>query len=201
MKVDLSQGVVALDVYTKALSKRNIMFTQLLNTVHHNVVKNAPKALTYPSYLLPFFVQEKCLSELLHRVFNDAIEEGDVDFLQGKWLKVSITDLQLTWFVSFDKTQFIIKAKVDQEDVSFSGAVNDLILVAGRKEDPDTLFFQRRLSIEGDTELGLEIKNLLDNIEFEHLPSFVEKWIDRFSDFVKRGLTLEHRVANVQSVT
>ena len=48
--------------------------------------------------------------------------------------------------------------------------MNDLILVAGRKEDPDTLFFQRRLSIEGDTELGLEVKNLMDNIEFEQLP-------------------------------
>ena len=34
-----------------------------------------------------------------------------------------------------------------------------------RQEDPDTLFFHRRLSIEGDTELGLLVKNLLDRIE------------------------------------
>ena len=73
-------------------------------------------------------------------------------------------------------------------DVSFSTCVNDLILVAGRKEDADTLFFQRRLSIEGDTELGLEVKNLLDNIEFDNLPPIAEKFINHFADFVKAGL-------------
>ena len=46
----------------------------------------------------------------------------------------------------------------EQEDVSFSGNANDLVLIAARKEDPDTLFFQRRLRIEGDTELGLYVK-------------------------------------------
>jgi predicted lipid carrier protein YhbT len=32
---------------------------------------------------------------------------------------------------------------------------------AHQEEDPDTLFFQRRLVIEGDTELGLQVKNLM----------------------------------------
>jgi predicted lipid carrier protein YhbT len=35
-----------------------------------------------------------------------------------------------------------------------------------REEDPDTLFFARRLTIEGDTELGLVAKNLLDGIDW-----------------------------------
>ena len=39
-----------------------------------------------------------------------------------------------------------------------------------RREDPDTLFFQRLLAIEGDTALGLEIKNFLDRLEWEALP-------------------------------
>ena len=34
-----------------------------------------------------------------------------------------------------------------------------------RQEDPDTLFFNRRLSIEGDTELGLMVKNTLDALD------------------------------------
>ena len=37
-----------------------------------------------------------------------------------------------------------------------------------RKEDPDTLFFSRRQSMQGDTELGLLLKNTLDALE---LPS------------------------------
>jgi predicted lipid carrier protein YhbT len=39
------------------------------------------------------------------------------------------------------------------------------VLLARRQEDPDTLFFSRRLSMEGDTELGLLVKNTLDAIE------------------------------------
>jgi len=31
--------------------------------------------------------------------------------------------------------------------------------------DPDTLFFSRRLTIDGDTELGLLVKNALDAID------------------------------------
>jgi predicted lipid carrier protein YhbT len=41
----------------------------------------------------------------------------------------------------------------------------DLGRLAARKEDPDTLFFSRRLVMEGDTELGLLIKNTLDAID------------------------------------
>jgi predicted lipid carrier protein YhbT len=39
-----------------------------------------------------------------------------------------------------------------------------------RQEDPDTLFFNRELSIEGDTELGLVVKNMLDAVEWPQLP-------------------------------
>jgi predicted lipid carrier protein YhbT len=35
-----------------------------------------------------------------------------------------------------------------------------------RQQDPDTLFFHRKLAIEGDTELGLVVKNLLDRIDW-----------------------------------
>jgi hypothetical protein len=35
------------------------------------------------------------------------------------------------------------------------------------QQDPDMLFFHRRLAIEGDTELGLVVKNLLDRIDWD----------------------------------
>ncbi len=38
-------------------------------------------------------------------------------------------------------------------------------LIAAREEDADTLFFQRRLVVEGDTEVALLVKNTLDGIE------------------------------------
>lgn len=50
-------------------------------------------------------------------------------------------------------------------DVTLSATAHDFLLLAQRQQDPDTLFFSRRLSMEGDTELGLVVKNALDAIE------------------------------------
>jgi len=164
------------------------MFKPLLNNLHHQLVKNAPTVLSLPSALLPFFVQKKLLSELLSRLFKDVLEDGELEFLKDKWIKVEITDLKLCWFLSFENEKLVIKESNTEADVTFSAHVNELILIAGRKEDPDTLFFQRRLTIQGDTELGLEVKNLLDNIDFDNLHDLVQQVIQRFSTFIQQGV-------------
>jgi len=164
------------------------MFTSAIATIHHQLVINAPKALAYPSALVPFIVQKRLLSELLHKLLSEAIEDDDLDFLQNKWLKIEVTDLKFIAYLSFAEQKFVIKEHCEKSDVTFSGALNEFILIAGRKEDPDTLFFQRRLVIEGDTELGLEIKNLLDNIDFDNFSPRIEKALNHFATFVQRGL-------------
>jgi len=52
-------------------------------------------------------------------------------------------------------------------DVRIRGSFDDFWLMATRTEDPDMLFFSRRLTIEGDTETGLILKNLLDALEYD----------------------------------
>ncbi len=52
-------------------------------------------------------------------------------------------------------------------DVRIRGSYDDFWRLAMRNEDPDTLFFQRRLTIEGETETGLMLKNLLDGLEYD----------------------------------
>lgn len=42
--------------------------------------------------------------------------------------------------------------------MTISGNWREFLLLASRQEDPDTLFFRRRLQIDGDTELGLAVK-------------------------------------------
>ncbi|MNE85740.1 SCP-2 sterol transfer family protein [compost metagenome] len=82
----------------------------------------------------------------------------------------------------------LVIAEQGDADVSFSGTANDLILIAARKEDPDTLFFQRRLHIEGDTELGLYVKNLMDSIDLDTMPLLLKNGLLRLADFVEAGL-------------
>lgn len=47
-------------------------------------------------------------------------------------------------------------------EVTFTATSLDFCRLALRLEDPDSLFFNRRLLVEGDTDLGLTAKNLLD---------------------------------------
>ena len=54
-------------------------------------------------------------------------------------------------------------------DLAFRANLSAFLQVASRQEDPDTLFFNRELSIEGDTELGLIVKNMLDAIDLSQL--------------------------------
>lgn len=53
-----------------------------------------------------------------------------------------------------------------EPDVRFGATLATFVRLARRDEDPDTLFFNRKLAITGDTALGLQIKNLLDAVEW-----------------------------------
>ena len=55
-------------------------------------------------------------------------------------------------------------------DLSFRANLSAFMQMLARQEDPDTLFFNRELSIEGDTELGLVVKNMLDAVEWPQMP-------------------------------
>ncbi|KGJ89883.1 ubiquinone anaerobic biosynthesis accessory factor UbiT [Colwellia psychrerythraea] len=160
---------------------------KLPSSFKNNLIKLMPKILRPSLRFVPFSAQKSLLIPALHSIYNEAIEDGYFEFLQGKWLKISIIDLELDWWLSFDQDQLIMAAPDDNiaEDVSFSANGDDLILIAGRKQDPDTLFFQRRLKMEGDTELGLEVKNLIDAIDIEQLPSSVHSLVDFSANFLQ----------------
>jgi len=155
------------------------------------LINMMPKLLRPSLKLLPFSAQKALLIPALHSVFNEAIEDGDFAFLEHKWLKISVIDLELHWFISIEDNKLIMAPANDNiiEDVSFSATGDDLVLIAGRKQDPDTLFFQRKLKIEGDTELGLEVKNLIDAIDIEQLPRSIHGLVDYSATFLQNTRT------------
>jgi predicted lipid carrier protein YhbT len=59
--------------------------------------------------------------------------------------------------------------------------------------DPDTLFFSRRLTIEGDTELGLLLKNRLDALEFAFSASSVPRPLEVLRAFGRAVLAAPAR--------
>ena len=91
------------------------------------------------------------LPDRLHRVLQP---------LRGKVLRLEIAGLSAGPQFTLD---FIgLRPCFGKPDVTVRASLADYLALALRREDPDTLFFTRRLVIEGDTALGLEIKNALD---------------------------------------
>lgn len=151
--------------------------------IHSSIVKHAPALLSVPLRYLPFSMKKYTIEQLLQWQFRQSLAEGELDFLKNHWLKIAITDLHLIWYLTL-KDQQLIVSRDESADVIFSGDANDLILIAARKEDPDTLFFQRRLIVEGDTELGLYVKNLMDSIDLDTMPKLLRTSLVQLANFI-----------------
>ena len=91
---------------------------------------------------------------------------GDVrQFLLNKKLRIHVRDARLTFDFAWTGQRFAACPRQQATDLTLSASAHDFLRLAQRQEDPDTLFFSRRMSIEGDTELGLVVKNALDALE------------------------------------
>lgn len=131
------------------------------------------------------FLLPKPVGDLLHRLpaypgsllfvtaLNLALAKNlapDIaQMLVGKKMRLRVTDAQWTFDFEWADGRFSACQNPGAADLTISASAHDFVLLARRQEDPDTLFFSRRLSMEGDTELGLLVKNTIDAIE---LPVF-----------------------------
>ena len=100
---------------------------------------------------------------------------GDVKAaLEGRLLRLGVRDAGLQFDFAWHgrRQRFEPGRAADRPDLLIAASLHDLWLLAMRREDPDTLFFSRRLVLEGDTELALLFKNTLDAIEGPALSLF-----------------------------
>jgi len=160
------------------------MSATLLSAIKHFTVENAPKALKIPNLLVPQTIKLKVIEKALNTIFSEAIADADFDFLERRWVQIDVQDLALIFHISFEAGKVICAKHCANVDLRFSAKTNDLIVLMGHQEDPDSLFFQRRLIIEGDTEMGLEVKNLIDAIDFDAWPVSFKLALEHFSFFV-----------------
>lgn len=93
----------------------------------------------------------------------------DLEPLTGKRLLLEVTDLGLSLRYTYSGRGFRPRHDHRPADLSLRARSRDFLALALREEDPDTLFFDRRLRMEGDTELGLLVKNTLDAVDWDAL--------------------------------
>lgn len=98
------------------------------------------------------------------------VARGDLEPLQGKTVALEASDLGTRVRVTYAGGGFRAYAGSAPAHLTIRATAAGFLALALRREDPDTLFFTRRLVMTGDTELGLIVKNLLDAIDWSRLP-------------------------------
>lgn len=114
---------------------------------------------------LPVAPPSLAFSVAANRVLWPALKTLDWQPLVGRHYAIRVKDLGLT--LRFTVTPRGFAPDSGAPDLTISATTRDFLLLLSRREDPDTLFFSRRLLSEGDTELGLIVKNLLDALDPE----------------------------------
>ncbi len=144
-----------------------------------------PAPLSLPLKILPSFVHNKVLVTALNRIFSNELKQGELDFLQGKIIHISIEDAGIEYHFTLnnnpDNKKLAAAEKNRSPDLVLQGTVYNYLLLASRREDTDTLFFSRRLRMQGDTELGLYVKNFLDGMDMDahKVPAYLEALLQK----------------------
>lgn len=134
--------------------------------VMQEVATRTPGALQMILNNTPWLVKKYCIQKWMQHSFQSSIRNGDLIFFENKSLNLIVSDIKLRFNITMKNNQLHINEYNSNYDCEFTGNFYDLLLIAAQKRDPDTLFFQRKLMISGDTELGLSIKNWLASLDF-----------------------------------
>ncbi|MBF0471110.1 MAG: SCP2 sterol-binding domain-containing protein [Gammaproteobacteria bacterium] len=104
-----------------------------------------------------------------HMLKGQAVREQLSD-LDGKRVSIYIRDIDTELLFEL-KSALLVPVRGRRGDVKWdvriSGDFSGFWQLATRTEDPDTLFFNRQLDLEGETETGLYLKNILDGLDFD----------------------------------
>ena len=157
--------------------------------LHQKFMQQIPKVIPplckYHLKIMPQWLKLKIVGMTLNHFFKSAIEEGDLEFLEDRVFLIEVKDLDYSIKITLENEQLrVIDDRGRAADVTLKSTFNPLVLMISRQEDPDTLFFNRTLSLEGDTALGLEIKIWLDSLDLDLLPARVQSTLQRYSQFI-----------------
>lgn len=129
-----------------------------------------PRALGLPLRMVPARLYSALAATVLERIFTEQRRDGEMDFMDGRGVSIRVLDAGIELNLSAGPDGFHSRPASDAADLSIEGTAYDYLLLISGREDPDTLFFQRRLRMSGDTALGVHLKNFLAAADPDTLP-------------------------------
>lgn len=143
-----------------------------------------PVLCKYQLKIMPNKLKIQLINKAMNHFFKEALAENELAFLKDKTFQIRVSDINYSITITIQNNKLIALPERKNPDVVLKSTFNPLVLLISRKEDPDTLFFNRALAIEGNTALVLEIKNWLDSLDFDLLPKTMQKILINYSNLI-----------------
>ncbi|MRV71812.1 sterol-binding protein [Duganella sp. FT92W] len=131
---------------------------------------------------LPPYPGSMLFAAALNLVVRPHLPDDVKASLQGRTLRIAVTDARVAFDFTWRQGGFCALPRGAGTDLEIAAGAGDFVALARREEDPDTLFFSRRLVMSGDTELGLLVKNTLDAMDTplpQSLRAALSHWLRR----------------------
>lgn len=128
-----------------------------------------PKPLTKLGARLPQLPPTLLLTTSLNLALDRLLPREPLQSLIGKRLMIRVRDAGLSLRFTMGRRNFHPSFDPRTPDLCITARARDFLALMAREEDADTLFFSRRLIMEGDTDLGLLVKNTLDTVELPQI--------------------------------
>lgn len=127
--------------------------------------------LRYWAARLPATPLAYALCVALNRHVLPVLDTDTRALLSGYLYELNVTDIGLTVRLTVGEERFELwRGEARAPDLIVAASGPDFIRLAARDVDADTLFFSRRLIMQGSTELGLIVRNAVEAIDFEKMP-------------------------------
>lgn len=139
---------------------------------------------------IPAAFQQAVVPRLLSRGIPSPDAWRSLRPVAGRRIGIEVGDLGLHWVITLEGER--LRCSDGEAEATVAGTLTDLLLLASRLKDADTLFFQRRLALTGDTELGLLLRNLLDRLPWDSLPLGLRIVLQRGARLAQRARAAHH---------
>ncbi len=125
---------------------------------------------------LPPQLLEHLVTRLLNDMLAVKLRDGALMELNERWLAIDCTDWPYPIRITRVGHRLQASTKRGHVDAGIRGDLQAFLILLRQERDPDTLFFQRQLVMQGDTELALAVKNFLDTLEPTQMPATL-RWL------------------------
>lgn len=127
---------------------------------------NLTGAARLPLRLLPTSVLTLTVAQAINHLLRGQAIRERLHELEGKCIGIEVTDADQRAVFTL-RAGRLEPAPGQLAHATISGSLEAFTLLATRREDPDALFFNRRLTLGGETETGLHLKNLIDALDYD----------------------------------